>query len=135
MFNTKNLSVYCVHEQNERQPNGDAFCASRIEHEAQAVRGHAQKRDVPLRPMIFAYFSSQEKYEPARLKGIKLNKVNMKHVCHTALLFMPFAGGTSFFPTAEKRKQKKPWLSKNTPMPREGRWCASPLAFQSKSKV
>jgi hypothetical protein len=71
MLKTKNLSVYCGPGQNERQPSGDAFCASRKEHEAQVVRGHALKRDVPLRPMIFAYFSSQEKYEPARLEGIK----------------------------------------------------------------
>jgi hypothetical protein len=88
MFKTKNLSVYCGPGQNEREASGSAFSSLREKtHAAQLNRG---PKDVPSRPMIFAYFSSQEKYEPSGL-SVKREEFSL-----------PYAGGTYFLHEAKK---------------------------------
>jgi hypothetical protein len=104
--------VYGGHGQNEWEASGSAFSSLREKkHGAQLNHDHAQKRDVPSRPLnfsLFRFFCFKTK-EMKSLPGLRAKRI---------LLTLPFAGGTSFFSTAEKGKHpdnyREPWLSKNS---------------------
>jgi hypothetical protein len=94
MFKNQNLSVYGGPGQNEWEASGSAFSSLREKkHGAQLNHGHAQKRDVPFRPLnfsLFRFFCFKTK-EMKSLPGLRAKRI---------LLALPSAGGTSFFPAA-----------------------------------
>jgi hypothetical protein len=94
VFKNQNLSVYGGPGQNEWEASGSAFSSLREKkHGAQLNHGHAQKRDVPFRPLnfsLFRFFCFKTK-EMKSLPGLRAKRI---------LLALPTAGGTSFFSTA-----------------------------------